>query len=281
DHPDRQRALSAGARPRAPAGGARRAPAMTAAAPFIHLAGVRKVYRTRGAEFLAVSEATFDVEDGELVALVGPSGCGKTTLLKILAGLHSYESREVRIGSAAQPFDPARDIGMVFQQPLLLKWRRILDNVLLPAEILGLPLAQSRARARELLALVGLRGSEDKFPYELSGGMQQRAAIARALIHDPKLILMAEPSGALDAMPREKMTPELLQTWKKAKKTIVFVPQAFPGAVFRGPRVTVLPAGPARMGNNFRVDLPHPRSLDMKTSEAFGEYTRRVYRLLG
>ena len=254
---------------------------MTAAAPFIHLAGVRKVYRTRGAEFLAVSEATFDVEDGELVALVGPSGCGKTTLLKILAGLHSYESGEVRIGSSSQPFDPARDIGMVFQQPLLLKWRRILDNVLLPAEILGLPLAQSRARARELLALVGLRGSEDKFPYELSGGMQQRAAIARALIHDPKLILMDEPFGALDAMTREKMNLELLQIWEKAKKTIVFVTHGITEAVFLGTRVIVLTAGPARMADNFRVDLPHPRSLDMKTSEAFGDYTRRVYRLLG
>jgi NitT/TauT family transport system ATP-binding protein len=254
---------------------------MTIAAPFIHLAGVRKVYRTRGTEFLAVSEATFDVEDGELVALVGPSGCGKTTLLKILAGLHSYESGEVRIGSASQPFDPARDIGMVFQQPLLLKWRRILDNVLLPAEILGLPLAQSRERARELLALVGLRGSEDKFPYELSGGMQQRAAIARALIHDPKLILMDEPFGALDAMTREKMNLELLQIWEKAKKTIVFVTHGITEAVFLGTRVIVLTAGPARMADNFRVDLPHPRSLDMKTGEAFGEYTRRVYRLLG
>jgi NitT/TauT family transport system ATP-binding protein len=254
---------------------------MTTAAPFIHLAGVRKVYRTRGAEFLAVSEATFDVEDGELVALVGPSGCGKTTLLKILAGLHSYESGVVRIGSASQPFDPARDIGMVFQQPLLLKWRRILDNVLLPAEILGLPFAQSRERARELLALVGLRGSEDKFPYELSGGMQQRAAIARALIHDPKLILMDEPFGALDAMTREKMNLELLQIWEKAKKTIVFVTHGITEAVFLGTRVIVLTAGPARMADNFHVDLPHPRSLDMKTSEAFGEYTRRVYRLLG
>ena len=254
---------------------------MTTAAPFIHLAGVRKVYRTRGAEFLAVSEATFDVEDGELVALVGPSGCGKTTLLKILAGLHSYESGVVRIGSSSQPFDPARDIGMVFQQPLLLKWRRILDNVLLPAEILGLPLAQSRARARELLALVGLAGSEDKFPYELSGGMQQRAAIARALIHDPKLILMDEPFGALDAMTREKMNLELLQIWEKAKKTIVFVTHGITEAVFLGTRVIVLTAGPARMADNFRVDLPHPRSLDMKTSEAFGDYTRRVYRLLG
>ena len=254
---------------------------MTTAAPFIHLAGVRKVYRTRGTEFLAVSEATFDVEDGALVALVGPSGCGKTTLLKILAGLHSYESGEVRIGSASQPFDPARDIGMVFQQPLLLKWRRILDNVLLPAEILGLPLAQSRERARELLALVGLRGSEDKFPYELSGGMQQRAAIARALIHDPKLILMDEPFGALDAMTREKMNLELLQIWEKAKKTIVFVTHGITEAVFLGTRVIVLTVGPARMADNFRVDLPHPRSLDMKTSEAFGDYTRRVYRLLG
>ena len=254
---------------------------MTSAAPFIHLAGVRKVYRTRGAEFLAVSEATFDVEDGELVALVGPSGCGKTTLLKILAGLHPYESGEVRIGSASQPFDPARDIGMVFQQPLLLKWRRILDNVLLPAEILGLPLGQSRERARELLALVGLRGSEDKFPYELSGGMQQRAAIARALIHDPKLILMDEPFGALDAMTREKMNLELLQIWERAKKTIVFVTHGITEAVFLGTRVIVLTAGPARMADNFRVDLPHPRSLDMRTGEAFGEYTRRVYRLLG
>jgi NitT/TauT family transport system ATP-binding protein len=254
---------------------------MTAAAPFIHLAGVRKVYRTRSADFLAVSEATFDVEDGELVALVGPSGCGKTTLLKILAGLHSYESGEVRIGSASQPFDPARDIGMVFQQPLLLKWRRILDNVLLPAEILGLPLAESRERARELLALVGLRGSEEKFPYELSGGMQQRAAIARALIHDPKLILMDEPFGALDAMTREKMNLELLHIWREAKKTIVFVTHGITEAVFLGTRVIVLTAGPARMADNFQVDLPHPRTLDMKTSEMFGEYTRRVYRLLG
>ena len=106
-------------------------------------------------------------------------------MLKILAGLHSHEAGEVRIGSAAQPFDPGRDVGMVFQQPLLLKWRRIIDNVLLPAEILGLPMAESRARARDLMALVGLKGAEDKFPYELSGGMQQRAAIARALIHDP------------------------------------------------------------------------------------------------
>jgi NitT/TauT family transport system ATP-binding protein len=249
--------------------------------PFIHLAGVKKVYRTGGTDFLAVSEVTFDVEAGELVALVGPSGCGKTTLLKILAGLHSYEAGEVRIGSPAQPFDPSRDIGMVFQQPLLLKWRRVIDNVLLPAEILGLPMAESRERVRDLLQLVGLKDSEHKFPYELSGGMQQRAAIARALVHDPKLILMDEPFGALDALTREKMNLELLRIWQKAGKTIVFVTHGITEAVFLGTRVIVLTAGPARMADNFRVELPHPRTLDIKTSEQFGEYSRRIYRLLG
>jgi NitT/TauT family transport system ATP-binding protein len=249
--------------------------------PFIHLAGVKKIYRGRAGDFLAVSEATFDVEGGELVSLVGPSGCGKTTLLKILAGLHSHEAGEVRIGSATQPFDPARDIGMVFQQPLLLKWRRIIDNVLLPAEILGLPMEASRTRARDLLQLVGLKGAEDKFPYELSGGMQQRAAIARALIHDPKLILMDEPFGALDALTREKMNLELLRIWQEARKTIVFVTHGITEAVFLGSRVVVLTAGPARMADNFRVELPHPRTLDVKTGEKFGEYSRRIYRLLG
>jgi NitT/TauT family transport system ATP-binding protein len=251
------------------------------AEPFIHLAGVKKVYRTRKAEFLAVSEVTFDVAAGELVSLVGPSGCGKTTLLKILAGLHPNDSGEVRIGSATQPFDPSRDIGMVFQQPLLLKWRRVIDNVLLPAEILGLPAAESRERARHLLALVGLQGAEEKYPYQLSGGMQQRAAIARALIHDPKLILMDEPFGALDALTREKMNLELLRIWEQARKTIVFVTHGITEAVFLGTRVVVLSAGPARMADNFLVELPHPRALEMKTHAKFGEYTRRIYRLLG
>ena len=249
--------------------------------PFIHLAGVQKVYRTRGKEFLAVSQVTFDVEAGELVALVGPSGCGKTTLLKILAGLHPYDAGEVRIGSAKQGFDPSRDIGMVFQQPLLLKWRRVIDNVPLPAEILGLPVAESRERARHLLNLVGLRGAEDKYPYELSGGMQQRASIARALVHDPKLILMDEPFGALDALTREKMNLELLRIWEQARKTIVFVTHGISEAVFLGTRVVVLTAGPARMADNFLVELPHPRTLDIKTQERFGEYMRRIYRLLG
>ncbi len=200
--------------------------------------------------------------------------------MKIMAGLHSHEAGTVRIGGHGMEFDPGRDVGMVFQQALLLKWRRILDNVLLPAEILGLPVKASRERARGLLNMVGLGGFEDKYPYELSGGMQQRAAIARALIHDPKLILMDEPFGALDALTREKMNLELLRIWKESRKTIIFVTHGIAEAVFLGTKVVVLTADPARMADMFPVELPHPRTLDMKTHERFGDYTRRIYKLL-
>jgi len=248
---------------------------------FIHLDGVSKTYGSGKEAHLAISNATFDVLPGELACLVGPSGCGKSTLLKILSGLHPHDAGTVRIGSSEYPFDPAKDIGMVFQQPLLLKWRTILDNVLLPAEILGLPMAQSRERARDLLALVGLAGAEDKRPYQLSGGMQQRAAIARALVHDPKLVLMDEPFGALDALTREKMNLELLRIWKESGKTILFVTHGISEAVFLGSRVVVFTAGPAKMADDFTIELPHPRTLDIKTHEAFGVYTRRIYKLLG
>jgi len=250
------------------------------AEPFIRIRNVRKTYRARGLDTLALSDVTLDVEAAEMVSLVGPSGCGKTTMLKILAGLHDYEG-EVTIGNATTPFDAGADIGMVFQQPLLLKWRRILDNVLLPAEILGLPLKEARERARGLLDMVGLAGNEDSYPHELSGGMQQRAAIARALVHDPKLILMDEPFGALDALTREKMNLELLRIWSRSGKTIILVTHSVQEAVFLASRCAVLTAGPARMADHFVIDLPHPRTLDMKTHEAFGKYTRRIYRLLG
>jgi NitT/TauT family transport system ATP-binding protein len=253
----------------------------TATAPFIHLENVRKTYRGRGKEFVAVSNVTFDVYEGDLVSLVGPSGCGKTTVLKILADLHEADSGcTVEIGGGT-PFTPGRDVGMVFQQALLLKWRTILDNVLLPADILGLPRKAAKARARDLLAMVGLAGFETKYPYELSGGMQQRAAIARALVHDPKLILMDEPFGALDALTREKMNLEMLRIWQESRKTILFVTHSIQEAVFLGSRCAVLTAGPARMADFFEIDLPFPRALDVKTTEKFGDYTKRIYRQLG
>lgn len=253
----------------------------TMSEPFISLSNVRKVYMSRNIEFEAISNVTMEIAEGELVCLVGPSGCGKSTLLRILAGLHDHDAGEVHIGNATTPFDPSKDIGMVFQQPLLLKWRRILENVLLPAEILGLPAKESRERASDLLNMVGLEGFEDKYPYELSGGMQQRAAIARALVHDPKLILMDEPFGALDALTREKMNLELLDIWRKSQKTILFVTHGIQEAVFLGTHVAVMSSSPARMADFFAVDLPHPRGLDIKTHERFGVYTRRIYKLLG
>jgi NitT/TauT family transport system ATP-binding protein len=247
---------------------------------FISLRDVRKVYHTRREEFEAIQSISMEVNAGELVCIVGPSGCGKSTLLRILAGLHPHDGGEVRIGSADEPFNPSRDVGMVFQQPLLLKWRRILENVLLPAEILGLPMKASRERARDLLAMVRLDGFETSYPYELSGVMQQRAAIARALIHDPKLILMDEPFGALDALTREKMNLELMQIWRESQKTILFVTHGIQEAVFLGSHVAVMTAGPARLADYFEVDLPEKRELDVKTHENFGEYTRRIYKLL-
>jgi NitT/TauT family transport system ATP-binding protein len=257
-------------------------------APLIRMQQLRKVYRKKQAggkteEFLAVSDVSMDIHEGDMVSLVGPSGCGKSTLLKILSGLHGHDGGTLQIGGGAggTPFNAGRDVGMVFQQPVLLKWRTILENVMLPADILGLDRKKARVRAHELLEMVGLTGFADKLPYELSGGMQQRAAIARALIHDPKLVLMDEPFGALDALTREKMNLEMLRIWEETGKTFVVVTHSIQEAVFLGTHCAVLTAGPARMADFFPIDLPAPRRLHLKTSPAFGDYVRRVYDLLG
>ncbi|MDB5732236.1 MAG: ATP-binding protein [Variovorax sp.] len=259
-------------------------PPATGATPgkiLIRMRNLRKVYRKKTEEFLAVSDVSLDIREGDMVSLVGPSGCGKSTLLKILAGLHGHDGGTLEIGGAGAAFNPGRDIGMVFQQPLLLKWRTVLENVLLPADILGLDRKAAVARANDLLAMVGLSGSGNKMPYELSGGMQQRAAIARALIHDPKLVLMDEPFGALDALTREKMNLEMLRIWEETRKTFVVVTHSIQEAVFLGTHCAVLTAGPARMADFFPIELPEPRRLHIKTSAGFGDYVRRIYDLLG
>jgi NitT/TauT family transport system ATP-binding protein len=248
--------------------------------PLIRMRNLRKVYRKRGQEFLAVSDVSLDIDEGDMVSLVGPSGCGKSTLLKILAGLQGHDGGTLEMGGSGA-FNPGRDVGMVFQQPLLLKWRTILENVLLPAEILGLPRREARERALGLLEMVGLTGFADKLPYELSGGMQQRASIARALVHDPRLVLMDEPFGALDALTREKMNLEMLRIWEQSHKTFVVVTHSIQEAVFLGSRCAVLTAGPARMADSFAIDLQEPRRLHVKTTPVFGEYVRRIYDLLG
>lgn len=249
--------------------------------PLIRLQNVRKTYHTGNKESVAVSDVTLEINEGDLLSVVGPSGCGKTTVLKILAGLHKESGGTVTIGDGTKTDFDGTDIGMVFQQPLLLKWRTIAENVILPAQILGLPKKAARERAKDLLHMVGLGHATDKYPYELSGGMQQRAAIARSLIHDPKLVLMDEPFGALDAITREKMNLEMLRIWQESKKTFVFVTHGIQEAIFLGSHCAVLSAGPARMADYFKIDLPAPRTLDVKLTEPFGQYVQRVYKQLG
>ncbi|MEQ9244073.1 ABC transporter ATP-binding protein [Roseovarius indicus] len=250
--------------------------------PFIHISGLSKVYnKGKANEYPALSDVSLDVKEGDLVSIVGPSGCGKSTLIMIIAGLLEATEGTLEIGGGDGAFDVNRHVGIVFQQSLLLKWRTVLDNVLLPAEFLGLPMREARDRARDLLALVGLQGQEDKYPKQLSGGQQQRVSIARSLVHDPKLVLMDEPFGALDALTREHMNLELLRIWEQSGKTILFVTHGISEAVFLGSKIAVMTSGPARLAKEIDVQLPYPRRLDMKTHEDFGAYAREVYGLLG
>ena len=223
----------------------------------------------------ALEDISFDVDEGEFVTVVGPSGCGKTTLMLILGGLLQKTRGAVLLRDS--PVDgPRRDIGIVFQNSVLLPWRTILQNTLLTAEILALDRRQARDRAMALIELVGLSGFERKYPKELSGGMQQRAAITRALLHDPAILLMDEPFGALDAMTREQMNLELLRIWQQSRKTIFFITHSIPEAVFLADRVVVLRPRPGAIARIIDVPLPRPRALKLMSSEEFGEITQTV-----
>jgi NitT/TauT family transport system ATP-binding protein len=209
----------------------------------------------------ALQEITFSVREGEFVAVVGPSGCGKSTLLKILAGLLLPSNGEACLGGA--PINgPRRDIGVVFQSPVLLPWRSVLENVLLPVDVQHLAGEGYRKAALELLSLVGLQEFAHRYPWELSGGMQQRVAITRALIHDPAMLLMDEPFGALDAMTREQMNLELQRIWLERKKTVLFITHSIPEAVFLADRVLVMTPRPGRITDVVTVDIPRPRRLE-------------------
>jgi NitT/TauT family transport system ATP-binding protein len=239
------------------------------AAPLICVEGVDKRYAVRqGEPVQALSGIDFALRDGEVLAVVGPSGCGKSTLLRIMAGLDGPSRGRVLLGG--EPVTGTRrDIGVVFQQATLLPWRTVLDNVLLPAQMQRLDRARSLDRARELLDLVGLTGFTDKYPFELSGGMQQRVAICRALICDPRILLMDEPFGALDAMTREQMNVELMRIQAEQKKTVVFITHSIPEAVFLGDRVMVMTPRPGRVARIAEIDLPKPRTLATMGSPLF------------
>jgi len=228
----------------------------------------------------ALRDVNFDVREGEFVSLIGPSGCGKTTLLYCISGLEPIVKGGVALDG--RPVDGPRsgEVGLVFQKAVLLGWRTVLDNVLLPIELFGRSRANFVRRATELIDLVGLTGFADSLPSKLSGGMQQRAAIVRALIFEPRVLLMDEPFGALDAQTREHMNQILLRVWEATRKTIVFVTHDLEEAAFLSDRVVVLTERPGTVREIVEVPLPRPRTLEMRYSEDFVRLARRLRRLL-
>jgi len=246
----------------------------------IRLNAVDKTYRTRRGDVVhALDDVTLHVAENEFVTLVGPSGCGKSTLLKLVAGLTPATRGTIAIRD--QPVrGPFPDVGFVFQQPVLLPWRCVLDNVLFSVEMLGLEPRDYRKAAVDLLELTGLAGFETKYPRELSGGMQQRVAICRALLPDPSLLLMDEPFGALDAMTREEMSLELLRIWDERRKTILFVTHSIPEAILLADRVVVMTPRPGRIARTLRVDLPRPRTMDLEFDPRFKATSDEVRALI-
>ena len=245
---------------------------------LIRMRGVAKVYRTAEGEVESLKPLEFDIHEGEFLSIVGPSGCGKSTLLKLVGGLLPASSGSIEI--AGQRVDgPAASIGIVFQSHVLLAWRTVLENIMLQIEVRKLPHQRGLEHARELIEMVGLTGFENKYPWQLSGGMQQRASIARALLHDPKILLMDEPFGALDALTRERMNLELQRIWAESGKTVVLITHSIPEAIFLGDTVLVMTPRPGSIERVLRVDLPRPRTMHAMATPEFGRIADEIREL--
>ena len=243
----------------------------------VDISRLSKVYKTReDDDVLALDKIDLKIEPGSFVAVVGPSGCGKSTLLSLLAGLTPASTGSIAIDGDGVS-RPHPKTGVVFQSDLLLYWRTVLDNILLPIEIKKLDVAKYRARAEELLAQVGLAGFGNKYPSELSGGMRQRVAICRALIQEPGLLLMDEPFGALDALTREQMIMDLQSMWLRLRNTVLFITHGIDEAVFLADRVLVMSPRPGRVDLDLKIDLPRPRQWS-KTHEDkdYHAYVRQI-----
>lgn len=251
-----------------------------ARAPLLEFQSLSQVYETRdGGHVHAVDRVSCTVGDGEFISILGPSGCGKSTLLMMAAGL--LEPSGGRVLYRGNPLDgPQTDVGIVFQDAVLFPWRDVQTNVELPGEVHGTDRESRAQRARELIKLVGLAGFEKKFPYELSGGMQQRVSIARAMMMKPSMLLMDEPFGALDAMTREQMNLELQRISLESGTTIFFVTHSIAEAAFLSDRVMVMSGRPATIREIVEIDIPRPRSIDLMASDKFGVYVKKLRSLL-
>jgi len=246
--------------------------------PYIDVRDVSQIFRRGGTTTHALDRIDLGVPQGEFVAIVGPSGCGKSTLLRIIAGLLRHTSGSVRL-DGKDVVGAQTNLGIVFQSPVLLEWRNVLDNVLLQLELRGLDPKAYVARAHALLAKVGLAEFHDRRPRELSGGMRQRAAIVRALIHDPPLLLMDEPFGALDALTREQMRIDLEELWMQTGKTVLFITHSIDEAVLLADRVIVMSPRPGRIEQVYDIGLARPRGLAARGHPTFIEATQQITEL--
>jgi NitT/TauT family transport system ATP-binding protein len=250
--------------------------------PSIEVSGVYKVFESAGdgGGLVALQDIDVAVNDGELVSFVGPSGCGKSTLLNIVAGLLEPTQGTVRV-KGREMSAPTREIGMMFQVPVLFPWRTVLENVLLPVEVFKWKRSEYEGRAREMLVTVGLEGFADSYPWQLSGGMQQRVALSRVLLYDPALLLLDEPFGALDEFTREAMNLELLRIWAETGKTIVLVTHNINEAVFMSDRVVVMTPRPGKIAEVIDVDLPRPRTRQVMRTQPYADKVFEIRELLG
>jgi NitT/TauT family transport system ATP-binding protein len=237
----------------------------------LRIKAVRKLYR----DLEAIRNVSFDVADGEFLSLLGPSGCGKSTLLMMVAGLIDSTEGEIAVNGKAVA-GPRREVGVVFQQPVLLPWRKVLDNVLFPIELLKLPRSQYEKRAMDLLAMAKIEDFAHHLPRQLSGGMRQRVSICRALIRDPRILLMDEPFSALDALTRDEMGVELLRIWQANRKTVIFVTHSIREAVLLSDRVLVMGRRPSTIVEELAIDLPRPRHIGMTEDESFNRFVRTL-----
>ncbi len=248
---------------------------MPAGGKLVEVSDVTKVYAARDGDVLALDRVSFDVRAGEFLSIVGPSGCGKSTLAMLIAGLYPATSGSISLDGVLVD-RPQINLGIVFQNPVLLAWRRALDNVLLQVEMRGLDPRAYRERALQLLARVGLQGFEQRYPHELSGGMRQRVSLCRALIHDPPLLLMDEPFGALDALTRDQMALDIQRVWGSGQKTVLFITHSISEAVFLSDRILVMTPRPGRIDAALEVDLPRPRRLAVREDRRFAELGRAI-----